>query len=83
MCKGIPSFEIIWEDTKKCFEFLIPFEQIEIYKETHKDDIEALWSTIEPKQLIEEAYPNLVEEFLASKTKKGKKDVLKLIGIIK
>lgn len=75
MCKGIPSFEIIWEDAKKCFELLIPFEQVEVYKETHKDGIETLWNTVEPKRLVEEAYPSLVEEFLESKTKKGKKRI--------
>lgn len=34
-------------------------------------EIESLWSTIEPQNLVQKAYPELVEKFLESKTKKG------------
>lgn len=74
--KGVPSYEIIWSDPQEYFKNLIPKEQIEDSNTT----MEALWSTIEPQELINEAYPKLVEIFQQSKikpkkpTKKRKKD---------
>lgn len=77
--KGVPSYEIIWKDERKQFLGLIPDDQMELYYTTskEKDQIEAqhaLWSTIEPMDLVEKAYPELVERFQESKAKgKSKK----------
>lgn len=74
-CKGIASYEIIWRDDQKCFEGLIPDDQLVAYLSTNnfKDDtdgLNSLWSTIEPIDLVEKAYPELVETFNDSKAKK-------------
>lgn len=77
--KGVPSYEIIWKDTKSCFDTLIPVEQLQVYLTTTKEKteteaLEMLWTTIEPKDLVEQAYPELVEKFEESKAKgKSKK----------
>lgn len=75
--KGIPSYEIVWKDEQNCFTGLIPDEQMEAFlnKENNKDATELLqsmWSTIEPIDLVEKAYPELVETFLQTKAKKPK-----------
>ncbi|GLV36920.1 XPG-like endonuclease [Carabus blaptoides fortunei] len=70
--KGIQSYEIIWEDRYSYFENLIPDEQLEEYSNNKNNSLESLWSTIEPKYLVDKAYPNLVEEFIEKKNK-GKK----------
>lgn len=80
--KGVPSYEIIWKDSHKIFHGLIPDNQIETNYSTSKSkDIheaeQTLWSTIEPVDLVENAYPDLVDKFLQSKSKskvKAKKD---------
>lgn len=80
--KGVPSYEIIWKDSHKIFLGLIPDNQIENYYSTSKSkDIheaeQMLWCTIEPADLVEKAYPDLVERFLQSKLKiKAKKNKL-------
>lgn len=80
--KGVPSVEIVWKDELGCFDCLIPNEQIKIFYSTHteKSETEALqmlWSTIEPIDLVEKAYPDLIRQFEESKakgkTKKSKK----------
>lgn len=75
--KGIASYEIVWKDDQKCFEGLIPTSQLETYlslKGCANDDeaLQSLWSTIEPIDLVEKAYPDLVEKFLQSKIKPKK-----------
>lgn len=72
--KGVPSYEIIWKDPHKKFLGLLPDDQIKIYYSTSKSkDIheteQVLWSTIEPADLVEKAYPDLVERFQQSKSK--------------
>lgn len=57
------SYEIIWEDPKGLFEDLI-FDK--------NSNLEKLWSTVEPQDLMEKAYPQLVTEFNASKQKQNK-----------
>ncbi|GJQ76602.1 hypothetical protein Trydic_g15465 [Trypoxylus dichotomus] len=59
--KGIPSYEIVWSDIQDICKDIIPSEQLEPAK------IEKLFSTIEPQYLVEEAYPELAENFKASK----------------
>uniref|UniRef100_A0A182MB67 Flap endonuclease GEN n=1 Tax=Anopheles culicifacies TaxID=139723 RepID=A0A182MB67_9DIPT len=71
--KGIPSYEIVWKDVQNLFGGLIPQEQIDSYLAEAGNTLESLWSTIEPHDLVQEAYPELVEAFLASKTKASKK----------
>lgn len=75
--KGIASYEIVWKDDQKCFDGLIPTSQIETYlslKGCANDDeaLQSLWSTIEPIDLVEKAFPDLVEKFLQSKIKPKK-----------
>lgn len=66
--KGVASYEIIWEDDQNCFTGLIPDEQLNVYMEQNSlNDLQHLWSTIEPQDLVERAYPSLVEAFLAPK----------------
>uniref|UniRef100_A0A182Q8J8 Flap endonuclease GEN n=1 Tax=Anopheles farauti TaxID=69004 RepID=A0A182Q8J8_9DIPT len=71
--KGIASYEIVWKDTHNMFYGLIPQEQIDSYLAEAGNTLEGLWSTIEPHDLVQETYPDLVEAFLLSKTKGKKK----------
>lgn len=79
--KGIPSYEIIWTDERGDFKHLIPDEQLQTFyttnsKEADKPNVDLLWSTIEPIDLVEKAYPELVERYVASKEKpKRRKNV--------
>ncbi|XP_056648417.1 flap endonuclease GEN isoform X2 [Diorhabda sublineata] len=66
--KGVPSYEIIWSDPQGYFTNLIPKEQIE----DSNTNVEELWSTIERQDLINKAYPELVETFQESKIKPKK-----------
>lgn len=75
--KGVPSYEIVWKDEQGCFDCLIPDAQLQIFYSTHKEKpeteaLQLLWSTIEPMDLVEKAYPKIVEKFDESKSK-GKK----------
>ncbi|XP_018564614.1 flap endonuclease GEN [Anoplophora glabripennis] len=75
--KGIPSYEIIWSDPEEYFKNLIPEEQLM----QPNIDLEKLWSTVEPQNLVDKAYPKLVEIYKQSKikpkkvSKRKKKDV--------
>lgn len=92
--KGIASYEIIWKDDDKCFEGLIPEEQIVAFvgkssnflhifsKVNHQNfteqnsSLEQLWSTVEPVDLVQKAYPEVVSNYLdtiSAKTKKPSK----------
>uniref|UniRef100_A0A182NR89 XPG-I domain-containing protein n=1 Tax=Anopheles dirus TaxID=7168 RepID=A0A182NR89_9DIPT len=73
--KGIASYEIVWKDAHNMFNGLIPQEQIDSYLAEAGNTLEGLWSTIEPHDLVQETYPELVESFLQSKTKGKKKKV--------
>ncbi|RZC40192.1 flap endonuclease GEN [Asbolus verrucosus] len=66
--KGVPSYEIVWEDKSDIFQNLIPEEQLKQF-----GDIEKLWSTIEPQDLVEKSYPQLVRRFEDSKKPKTRK----------
>lgn len=68
--KGIASYEIVWKDKDSCFTGLIPDSQINNLLAENPESSETLWSTIEPANLVEIAYPDLVEIFLESKKKK-------------
>ncbi|XP_055642115.1 flap endonuclease GEN-like [Toxorhynchites rutilus septentrionalis] len=71
--KGVASYEIIWKDENSLFTGLIGNEQIQSFLSVSGNTEEMLWSTIEPQDLVELAYPSLVESFLATKTKSKKK----------
>lgn len=78
--KGIASYEIVWKDDQKCFDGLIPTNQIETYLSlkgcaNDEEALQSLWSTIEPIDLVENAYPDLVEKYLQSKIKLKKAKV--------
>lgn len=77
--KGVPSYEIIWDQTNSVFEDLIPQDQINRWLEDEENSIELLYSTVEPQELVDKKYPQLVEEFLIrtkkpDKPKKKKRD---------
>lgn len=68
--KGIASYEIVWKDKDNCFTGLIPDSQITNQLIENPESSELLWTTIEPANLVEITYPDLVEQFLESKKKK-------------
>lgn len=75
--KGVASYEIVWKDDQKCFDGLIPTSQMETYLSlkgcaNEEEALQSLWSTIEPIDLVEKAYPELVEKYLQSKIKPKK-----------
>lgn len=71
--KAVPSYEIVWKDEHNYFRDLFPDEQLRTYLVEHECDVESLWSTIEPADLVSSVYPSLVEEFEAAKLAKKKK----------
>lgn len=71
--KGVESYEILWQDSDRCFDAIFPEEELKAFLAEHpKEGLDALWSTIEPKLLVEKAYPNLVERFLEQTLQKKK-----------
>lgn len=81
--KGIPSYEIVWTDCRGDFKHLIPDEQLQTFYTTNSKDADQpnadqlLWSTIEPIDLVEKAYPELVERYVISKEKpKRRKNIV-------
>ncbi|XP_055910917.1 flap endonuclease GEN [Eupeodes corollae] len=70
--KGVPSLEVRWKDQKSFFHGLIPDNQLEIFATNDPKGIQDLWTSVEPLNLMEEAYPEMVKEFLASKEKPKK-----------
>lgn len=71
--KGIPSYEIVWTDEKRHFKHLIPAAQLQTFHTTdgnggdQPNEDRRLWSTIEPMDLVERAYPALVERYMSAK----------------
>lgn len=70
--KGVPSYEIIWKDDQKCFDGLVTDEQFQKYISENPGGLDTLWTTVEPIPLVETAFPELVESYLASKVKPKK-----------
>lgn len=66
MNAGVPSYEIIWSDPTDNLKNLIP------EKEMEGVDVDKFWSSIEPQNLVDVAYPELVEAFKQSKIKPKK-----------
>ncbi|XP_017862030.1 PREDICTED: flap endonuclease GEN [Drosophila arizonae] len=71
--KGIASLELRWEDTRGCFKGLIPYDQIEEFKLDHPKGVEELYYTVEPLDMLQAAYPDMVAAFIKSKEKPPKK----------
>lgn len=65
--KGVASYEIVWKDSTGCFEGLFTDIQTDNYLREHDllGDSYTPWSTIEPVDLVERAYPELIEKFHA------------------
>lgn len=60
--KGVPSYEIIWEDSQNYYKKYIS-EDEQVFNDVK------LWSTIEPQTLVLQAMPVLVQTFIESKMK--------------
>lgn len=83
--KGVPSYEIIWTDPHNYFTNIIPEEQLE-----NVDKVK-LYSTVEPQELVREAYKEIVQAWELSKVKvkkpskrkiKDKKDVDEITNML-
>lgn len=70
--KGVPSLEILWSDDRGVFKGLIPDDQIDDFLSNNPKGLQDLWSTVEPLDKVERAYPSMVEDFLKSKEKPKK-----------
>lgn len=70
--KAIPCYEIIWKDEYKYFSEIFPDEQVERYLLENENNLDSLWTTIEPADLVDRVYPFLIEEFEAAKLAKKK-----------
>ncbi|XP_016994896.2 flap endonuclease GEN [Drosophila takahashii] len=75
--KGVPSMELRWHDPSGSFKGLIPDQQIAEFEAEHPKGIEELYYTIEPLDMLEKAFPDLVAAFLKSKEKPAKKTTRK------
>nr|XP_016936091.2 flap endonuclease GEN [Drosophila suzukii] len=75
--KGVASLELRWHDPSGSFKGLIPDQQISNFEAEHPKGIEELYYTIEPLDMLETAYPDLVAAFLKSKEKPAKKTTRK------
>lgn len=64
--KGVPSLEVVWKDSKKSFEGLIPDTDLSVFLEEHPKGFQELYSTIEPMDLMEKKYPDLIAIYLLS-----------------
>nr|Q29FC1.1 RecName: Full=Flap endonuclease GEN; AltName: Full=Flap structure-specific endonuclease GEN; AltName: Full=Xpg-like endonuclease [Drosophila pseudoobscura pseudoobscura] len=71
--KGVASLELRWQDPSGSFQGLIPDKQISEFELEHPKGIEELYYTVEPLDMLEAAYPDLVASFLKSKEKPPKK----------
>ncbi|XP_014360224.2 flap endonuclease GEN [Papilio machaon] len=56
--KGVPSYEVVWDDINGEFEGLIPDDQFE-----DDEDPTKVWTSIERQDLMRKYYPDLVETY--------------------
>lgn len=70
--KGVASLEILWQDENGIFKGLIPDDQLKEFEENNPKGLQDMWSTVEPFDKVEIAYPQLVEDFIKSKEKPKK-----------
>lgn len=71
--KGVASLEIQWQDTRGCFNRLIPYDQISQFEKDNPKGLNELYSTIEPLDLLYNAYPSMVDAFIKLNKKMPKK----------
>lgn len=73
--KGVASLKLQWQDTRGCFNGLIPHDQISKFEKDNPKGLNELYSTIEPFDLLYNAYPSMVDAFikLNEKVPKAKK----------
>lgn len=78
--KGVASLELQWEDTRGCFDGLIPHDQVSQFEKDNPNGLKELYSTIEPLHLLQNAYPSMVDAFIKfnEKVPKRSKKTLKL-----
>ncbi|CAH2068716.1 unnamed protein product, partial [Iphiclides podalirius] len=65
--KGVPSYEVLWEDMNGEYDGLIPDDQFE-----ESEDILQVWTSIERQDLMRRYYPDLVEAYEESVKKPAK-----------
>ncbi|XP_068628736.1 flap endonuclease GEN [Battus philenor] len=65
--RGVPSYEVLWEDVEGEYDGLIPDEQFD-----DKDDFDKVWTSIERQDLMGEYYPDLVRAYEESIKKPAK-----------
>lgn len=70
--RAIPCYEIVWKDEHQYFCDLIPDEQVQAFLLENDNNLESLWSTIEPAVLVDRVYPALIVDFEAAKLAKKK-----------
>lgn len=80
--KAIPCYEILWKDEHNYFREIFPDEQMQDFLLENENNMDSLWTTIEPAALVDRVYPELVaafeEEKLAKKQKpKAKRGAVK------
>ncbi|XP_064547433.1 flap endonuclease GEN [Drosophila montana] len=71
--KGVASLELRWVDSRGCFKGLLPHDQIAEFELEHPKGLEELYYTIEPLDMLQAAYPDMVAAFMTSKEKPPKK----------
>ncbi|XP_041973794.1 flap endonuclease GEN isoform X2 [Aricia agestis] len=65
--KGVPSFEVQWEDIDGLYDALIPDDQFE-----EGEDASDVWTTIERQDLMRKYHPDIVEAYEESIKKPSK-----------
>ncbi|KAM7355956.1 LOW QUALITY PROTEIN: XPG-like endonuclease [Cochliomyia hominivorax] len=70
--KGVSSLELLWHDENGIFDGLIPDDQMRDFLENNPNGLKDIWSTVEPFDKVELAYPKLVEDYIKSKEKPKK-----------
>lgn len=70
--RSVLSYEILWRDEHKYFSELFPDEQLDSYLLENDNNVDSLWTTIEPAELVDRVYPQLKVEFELAKLAKKK-----------
>ncbi|KAL0895644.1 hypothetical protein ABMA27_011725 [Loxostege sticticalis] len=65
--RGVPSYEVVWEDIDGLYEALIPDDQFD-----EDEDPQSAWTTIERQDLMRRYYPEIVEAYEESVKKPPK-----------
>lgn len=70
--KGVACYEIIWDPKNAVFKDLISQDEIQKWLEDNKNDLNALYTTVEPQTLVDKMYVELVADFIKRTTKPAK-----------